>query len=126
MSFKNAIGLFGIYIIIGLVLFVTESYIGQTDMHIVGVGITCIAKVFFLFTLGEMVLTEYMRKKNPDYLSSVIIGAKSLRLLLTLFAIVIYGILKVPELIIFCCNIFIFYIITLIYTTTFNLLKNKP
>lgn len=126
MSSKNVIALFGLYIIIGLTLFFIESRFEQTSIQTIGIGIVCIATVFFIFTLGEIILTKYVRKKNQSYLSSVIIGTKSFRLLFTLFAVAVYGMLKVPELIPFCINIFTFYIVTLIYTTAFNLLKNKP
>lgn len=126
MSSKNVIALFGLYIIIGLTLFFIESRFEQTNIQTIGIGIACIATVFFIFTLGEIILTKYVRKKNQSYLSSVIIGTKSVRLLFTLLAVAVYGMLKVPELIPFCINIFTFYIVTLIYTTAFNLLRNKP
>lgn len=126
MSSKNVIALFCLYIIIGLTLFFIESRFEQTSIQTIGIGIACIATVFFIFTLGEIILTKYVRKKNRSYLSSVIIGTKSVRLLFTLLAVAVYGMLKVPELIPFCINIFTFYIVTLIYTTAFNLLKNKP
>lgn len=126
MSSKNVIALFGLYIIIGLTLFFIESRFEQTSIQTIGIGIACIATVFLIFTLGEIILTKYVRKKNQSYLSSVIIGTKSVRLLFTLLAVAVYGMLKVPELIPFCINIFTFYIVTLIYTTAFNLLKNKP
>lgn len=125
MSIKQLFRLILIYITLGIIAGIVESNVTQGDMAVIQNGLVGIAHGFALFTFGELFLTEYIRRKHADYLLSMIIGAKSLRFLITLFTIVVYGIMKAPEFVIFTINICLFYIVTLVYITSLNLLKNK-
>lgn len=114
-----------VYLLLGCGLTVVEEALCGADRQVVVVGIVAIAAFFFALTTGELALIEWMRRRNPGYVVSVLIGAKSLRLLVTLFAITIYGLLHVPEFIEFTFNIFFFYIVTLVYTSVVNIWKSK-
>lgn len=103
----------------------TETNFIQCDVSVIQKGIIGIATGFLFFTTGELLSTDYVRRVHPDYLLTIVIGTKSLRFLITLLAIIIYGMTKTPGLIMFSINICLFYIVSLTYTTILNLLKNK-
>lgn len=124
-SIKQLFRLILVYTTLGVITGIVESNVTQGDSSVIQHGIIGIAHGFMLFTFGELLLTEYIRQRHADYLLSIIIGAKSLRFLLTLFSIIVYGIIKGPEFVVFTINVCLFYIATLIYITSLNLLKNK-
>lgn len=78
-----------------------------------------------MLTAVELALTGHMRRRNPGYLIPVLIGAKSVKLLLALLAIAVYGLLDAPGFLAFALNVVVFYVATLSYATLFNLRKNK-
>jgi len=113
------------YLLLGSGLAVVEVALWEADRQTIVAGIVAMAAFFFAFTSGELAMIDWMRRKNPDFVVSVLIGAKSLRLLATLFAITIYGFLGLPEFIEFTFNIFFFYIVTLVYASVLNIRRNK-
>lgn len=125
MSIKSIFCLLATYSAIGLILWMTETNFIQCDVSVIQKGIIGIATGFLFFTTGELLSTDYVRRVHPDYLLTIVIGTKSLRFLITLLAIIIYGMTKTPGLIMFSINICLFYIVSLTYTTILNLLKNK-
>lgn len=114
-----------VYLLLGGGLSVVEVALLDADRPTIITGIIAVVAFFLAFTVGELALIDWMRRKNPDYVVSVLIGAKSFRLLATLFAITIYGILQIPEFIEFTFNVFVFYIVTMVYASVLNLRRNK-
>lgn len=125
MSVKNLLVLVVFYLALGFVLWGAALQLAVHDMAVVTSGLVGIGTGFFVLTAGEMFLADYMRRRNPEFLVSALIGAKSVRLLLTLFAVAAYGFLGAPEFLPFALNIVVFYVAALIYTTVFNMRKNK-
>lgn len=114
-----------VYLLLGGGLSVVEVALLDADRPTIITGIIAVVAFFLAFTVGELALIDWMRRKNPDYVVSLLIGAKSFRLLATLFAITVYGILQIPEFIEFTFNVFVFYIVTMVYASVLNLRRNK-
>lgn len=125
MYFKSLMGLACIYLILGSVLLFSDMRLLDVNAIVATRGIISIAVGFFFYTMLEVAILFRIRMKSPDYLISAIIGGKSLRMLLTFFAILVYGILGLPDFIAFTVNIFIFYIVTMVFDTVLNIMKNK-
>lgn len=125
MYLKSLMGLACIYLILGPILLFSDIRLLDANAIVATRGIIGIAVGFFFYTMFEVALLSRIGGKSPDYLVSAIIGGKSLRMLLTFFAILVYGILGLPDFIAFTVNTFIFYIVTMTFDTVLNMMKNK-
>lgn len=107
-----------IYLHAGPMLFLAEQKMADNlSMRSTLVQIVGIATAFWLFTLLEMTMTARVRAQRPQSLTGVYVGFKGARFLLSVIALLAYGVLGGEQILVFSINLIAFYLITMFYTT---------
>lgn len=110
--------LFIIYLLLGgLLLLIEPKVLADLDMLSCAVQIFYIGIVFWVYTLIELYVIANVRKNQPKVLPGLLIGFKGGRLLLSFFAIILFGILEGNSVVVFSINLVLFYIVTMFYNS---------
>ena len=108
-----------VYCIIGpILLFIERSWEGTEALH-QALPITLLAVFFFIYSFLSLALFHRLLSKNSKALTSYYLAGKTLRLLLSIIIITGYGILIREGLLIFAINLFIYYIVTAIFSSIY-------
>ncbi len=121
MQIKRILALALIFVLLCPLLLYTETRLTDTQPVVIARGLICIAILFFTLTMGEIFLVGYFRNHNPRSLTGIYLATKGVRFIVTLLAILLYGVAQFPGVIVFTSNIFICFIVTLVFTTILHM-----
>lgn len=121
MQIKRILALSLVFVLLCPLLLYAETLLTDTNPVIIARGLLCAAVIFFALTMGEIGIADYFRKHRVRSLPGVLIAAKGVRFLVSLLVIVLYGLAQFPGLIAFTSNIFICFIVSLVFTTIIHM-----
>ncbi len=126
MKWKPVLLLALMYVVLGPLLFFVESqWVSGLPVRSVACGIWGMAVAFFVFSCAEMALTERYRRTQPGALTGLYVACKGLRFVLSVSAVVAYGILGAGGMLLFSVNIMMFYLATMLFMTVYTVRGEK-
>lgn len=126
MKWKPLLCLALMYVVLGPVLFLVENrWVSGFDARSVVLGIWGMAIAFFFFSSIEIWLTERYRRTQPGALTGLYVAFKGLRFLLSVLAVVAYGISGADGMLLFSVNIIMFYLATMLFMTVHTVRGEK-
>lgn len=106
------------YFLVGPLLFwIEHQTMAELNVQHAWVQIVSIATAFWFFTLLELYVTAQQRAQRPQSLTGVYVAFKGARFLLSVMALLAYGVLGGAFILVFSINLIAFYLITMLFTT---------
>lgn len=121
MQIRRILALAVVFVLLCPLLLYVETLATDTEPVIIARGLLGVAVLFFTLTMCEMGIADYFRKHRVRSLPGVLIAAKGIRFIVSLLAIILYGLTQYPGLIAFTSNIFICFIVSLVFTTIIHM-----
>ena len=117
MHLKTLLALTLTFLISAPLVFLLEVWLFDFAPIVTARSIIGIYVLYYALTLGEILLVNHFRRTSPASVLGIYMASKGLRFLITVAIILLYGILKGPDFIAFTANVFICFIVTLVFTT---------
>lgn len=117
MQLKTILALTLTFLISAPLVFLLEVWLFDVTPIVTARSIIGIYVLYYALTLGEIFIVSHFRRTSPASIMGIYMASKGLRFLLTVAIILLYGFLKGPEFIAFTSNVFICFIVTLVFTT---------
>lgn len=108
-----------IYCCVGPLLLLVESNISNATALQQALPITLLAVFFFSYSLLSLYIFNHLIVHNRKSVTSFYLISKTLRFFLCIVGLVCYGIITREGLLTFAINLFVFYMVTVIYTTIY-------
>ena len=117
-----------IYCCLGPLLLLCETSIANVSPLQQALPITLLATFFFSYSYVILYVFNKLIGKHSKSLTHFYLVSKTLRFFLCIVIIVVYGIVCREGLLTFAINLFVFYLVTVLYTTVYCIkleYKNK-
>ena len=106
-----------IYCCLGPLLLIIETQVAHISPAQQALPITLLAVFFFTYSLLGLYVFNKLMDSHSKSVTHFYLISKTLRFVLCMAAIVIYGVITREGLLAFAINLFVFYMVTVIYTT---------
>lgn len=116
---KPAVGLALTYCILGPVLFYTELSLMKASPAHEASSIALIAVFFFAYSLLSLALFHHTIASNSKFLTNFYLIDKVVRLFFSILLLVGYRVLSNADTLLFAVNLFVFFLVTVIFTTSY-------
>lgn len=126
MRTRKAIALLAlIYCLLGPILYGMEILISGSEARMQALPISALAVFYFAYSYVAIQIHKSLLVRNPKRLPVYYLAIKMIRLILSLFILVLYGLLHKEGIIMFAANLLVYYIATVVYMSFYIISKEK-
>ena len=115
-----------LYILLGPAAFFIENMFLPSDLRVVtALSIVIMAVCFFAYSLLEIFMLKHFRETQPESVITLGMTFKGFRMLFTIGAVLVKAFSGAEDSTYFCVNVFLFYLVTMIFMTILNVKYEK-